>query len=65
MKKFKGRAKSRHESFNRLVKNYASIEDCYRHGREKHQWCFDAVVTICQYGIEDTNPDSTLALFDV
>jgi DDE superfamily endonuclease len=53
VKKFKGRALLRHESFNSLLKHFAILDDRFRHvGRESFATCFEAVAVICQYRIE-------------
>ena len=57
VKDFKKRARARHENFNGLINVYGCLKHQYRHGTYKHQKCFDAVVTLCQYGIEDDGPD--------
>ena len=59
-RKFKGRARARHESFNKRIKFFACMELCFRHGIEEHQICLEAVVVICQYEMEMGTP-----LFDV
>jgi hypothetical protein len=62
---FKSRALARHETFNARMKNFDCLEDRFRHtghprrkevsGAEvKHQWCFNAVLVICQLQLEKT-----------
>jgi hypothetical protein len=64
---FKSRALARHETFNARLKNFDCLEDRFRHtghprrkevtGAEvKHQWCFNAVLVICQLQIENGFP---------
>lgn len=65
VKAFKKRAKARHESFNGRLKNFACMDTRFRHGIAKHQLCFDAVVVLTQYSIEDVNPESGEPLFDI
>jgi hypothetical protein len=67
VRKFKARALARHETFNSRMKNFDCLEDRFRHtghprrkevtGSEvKHQWCFNAVLVICQLQIENGFP---------
>lgn len=64
---FKGRALSRQETFNARMKNFDCLDERFRHtghprnkevtGAEvKHQWCFDAVLVICQLQMENGSP---------
>ena len=53
---FKARALSRHETFNGRMKNFDCLAEVFRHGIEKHQQCFDAVVVICQLQLENGSP---------
>ena len=62
---FKKRAKARHERFNGMLKTWFAFEDRFRHGLAKQQLVFDAVVVMCQYGIEDKDPESTMELFAI
>lgn len=69
VKQFKKRVRARHESFNAIMKEWRCLDIRYRHGRnktdgcEEHQRCFDAVLVMCQYLIEDTG-DAGRPLFD-
>jgi len=58
---FKGRALSRHETFNGRMKFFDCLDDRFRH-RDllKHKWCFFAVAVIVQLGMDFGSP-----LFDV
>jgi hypothetical protein len=70
VKEFKRRARARHETFNGIMKEWKCLDTRFRHGRNKHlgcpehQICFDAVLVMCQYLIEDTGPHGR-PLFDV
>ena len=56
LRKFKSRARARHESFNGRIKNFKCLEDRFRHGIIKHQIVFEAVCVICQYQLENGSP---------
>lgn len=60
LKKFKRRARARHESFNSRIKNFSCLRERFRHKEHKHKICFEAVCVICQYQLELGSP-----LFDV
>jgi hypothetical protein len=60
LRKFKGRARARQESFNARVKNYKAVANKFRHGIPKHEIAFEAICVICQYQLENGSP-----LFDV
>lgn len=60
LRRFKSRARARHESFNARLKAFQCLDDRFRHGKDKHQICFEAVAVICQYQLENGSP-----LFDV
>lgn len=60
VRQFMGRARARHESFNSRIKNFAVLSERFRHGEEKHKWCFEAVCVIVQYQMDNGSP-----LFDV
>jgi O6-methylguanine-DNA--protein-cysteine methyltransferase len=60
LRKFKSRARARHESFNARIKNFRCLDMRFRHGIEKHKIVFEAVCVICQYQLENGSP-----LFDV
>ena len=64
MQEFKRRAKARHESINDRIKKYQAIKKVFRHGPAKAQLCFDAVLVMVQYAIEDKGPYGE-PLFDV
>jgi hypothetical protein len=57
VKEFKKYARARHEQFNSRNKKFACLTTRFRHGTEKHQLCFDAVMVLTQYAIEDTGPN--------
>ena len=56
LKEFKQLACARQENFNKRLKDYRCLRDTFRHGAAKHQVCFDAVLVLVQYAIEDTTP---------
>ena len=53
--RFKTLVRSRHETYNGRIKMYASMENCWKHGIEKHRWAFLAVATTVQYHLEEGN----------
>jgi DDE superfamily endonuclease len=53
LRKFKGRVRARHESFNSRIKAFASLDNRFRHGKAKHKMAFEAVCVLCQYQIEE------------
>jgi hypothetical protein len=60
VRKFKSRARLRHETFNSRIKNFKCLDVRFRHGIKKHKIVFEAVCVICQYQLENGSP-----LFDV
>jgi len=60
VRRFKGRARSRQETFNARIKIFSVLSGLFRHGVEKHQICFEAVCVIVQYQMENGSP-----IFDV
>ncbi|KAL3893312.1 MAG: hypothetical protein SGARI_008246, partial [Bacillariaceae sp.] len=56
LKEFKSKGRARHERFNGLLKIYKVLNDRFKEGIDKLQLCFDAVLVITQYAIEDTSP---------
>ena len=56
LKKFKSEARARHENFNKRLKDYKCLKEVFSMSLSKHQQCFDAVVVLVQYAIEDTGP---------
>ena len=60
LRKFKGRARARQESFNARIKNYKALDERFRHGIAKHEIVFEAICVICKYQLENGSP-----LFDV
>jgi len=60
LRKFKSRARARHESFNGRIKNFRCLDVRFRHGIAKHKMVFEAVCVIVQYQLENGSP-----LFDV
>ena len=60
LKKFKTRARQRHETFNGRMKHYKILQDTFRFPKEKHGHVFRAVCVRVQYQMESGSP-----LFDV
>jgi hypothetical protein len=56
VRKFKSRARARHESFNAKIKNFRSLAEQFRHGVTNHKIVFEAVCVICQYQLENGSP---------
>jgi len=56
VRKFKGRVRARHESFNARLKNFKCLDVNFRHGIEKHKAAFEAVCVICQFQLENGLP---------
>ena len=56
VRKFKSRARARHESFNGKIKNFRSLAEQFRHGVTNHKIVFEAVCVICQYQLENGSP---------
>ena len=48
VRKFKGRARSRHESVNKRFKNFKMLEHTFIHDLQLHEWVFDAVAVVVQ-----------------
>ena len=60
LKRFKSRARCRHETFNGRMKHFKILSDIYRHDQGKHEYAFVAVAVFIQYQMENGHP-----LFDV
>jgi hypothetical protein len=60
LRKFKGRARARQETFNSRIKTFACLVKKFRHGLVRQKQVFEAVCVICQYQMENGSP-----LFDV
>ena len=56
VRRLKGRAKARQESFNSRIKNFGCLRQNFRHKTDKHKTCFEAVCVICQYQLENGSP---------
>jgi DDE superfamily endonuclease len=56
LRRFKSRARARHESFNGRLKTFKSLENRFRHGLDKHKIVFEAVCVIVQYQMENGSP---------
>jgi hypothetical protein len=52
----KDRARSRHETVNRRFKQFNCLSQIFRHEKEKHAFCFEAVAVITEIGIESGEP---------
>jgi hypothetical protein len=53
VKKFKARARSRHETFNARIKSFKILDTEFRHQFERHKTVFEAVCICVQYDIEN------------
>jgi hypothetical protein len=60
VKKWKGRVKARHETFNKRIKDFRILSEVFRSDIKKHGLVFNAVCVLCQYDMENGHP-----LFDV
>ena len=60
VKLFKRRARARHESVNKKIKDFDILEHRFRHSVTKHQRVFEAVVVIVQMDM-----DNGLQLFTI
>jgi hypothetical protein len=60
VRKFKRRARARHETFNARIKSFKVLAEKFHHGAAKHKAVFEAVCVITQYQMENGHP-----LFDV
>jgi hypothetical protein len=56
VKTFKGRALKRHEKFNGYTKNFDCLKGRFRHSVDRFACCFEAVLVICQYQMENGSP---------
>ena len=56
LRKFKSRARARHESFNGRLKTFKCLEERFRHSLKYHQRVFEATCVICQYQIVNGSP---------
>eukprot|EP00980_Cylindrotheca_fusiformis_P009533 scaffold2088_cov119-Cylindrotheca_fusiformis.AAC.2 len=59
VKKFKGRVKARHETFNSRLKQFGVLKGKFRHklsdSLDEHRRAFEAVCVLCQYSLENGN----------
>jgi len=53
VKKFKRRAKARHESFNGKVKSFRCLSERFNRSHCRHKFAFDAVCVIVQMQLEN------------
>jgi hypothetical protein len=56
VRKFKGRARARQETFNARIKTFACLEKRFHHGLSKQKITFEAVCVIVQYQMENGSP---------
>ena len=54
-KKFMGKARARHETVNRQLKQWECLQQLWRHDRSKHHLVFKTVVTLVQLEFEFGN----------
>jgi hypothetical protein len=57
---FKSRARMRQEHFHSIIKRFRCLTEQFRHSKEQHVTCFEAICVICVYEMELVSP-----LFDV
>lgn len=62
---FKSRALKRHESFNKLIKDYEITLQRFRHSDDQFKHAFEAVCVICQYKVELETPLYDVLIQDV
>lgn len=60
IKRFKTRARARHETINGRIKEFGILKECFRHPVAKHGIAFEAVCVIVQYSLENGRP-----MFDI
>jgi hypothetical protein len=53
LREFKSRASARQENFNARITSFEVLKQEFRHKLERHQTCFEAVVVICQYHLDN------------
>ena len=58
VKELKQRARAREETINKRLKDYKCFVLPFKDGIDKHCLCFHAGLTLIQYAIEDTCPES-------
>ena len=56
LRKFKSRARCRHESLNGRLTFFSILQNTFRHGMEKHKVAFEAVCVILQYQMNNGAP---------
>jgi DDE superfamily endonuclease len=56
VRKFKRRARARHENFNARIKVYNALTIPFRHGVEKHGAVFDVACILVQYDMDNGHP---------
>lgn len=55
-RKYKSRARCRHETFNGRIKKYQSMDGKWKQGKKKHKLAFVAICVILQYEMENGSP---------
>lgn len=60
LRRFKSRARCRHETLNGRLENFAILQHTFRHGMKCHKVAFEAVAVIIQYQMDNGSP-----IFDV
>lgn len=56
LRKFKGRARARHETLNSRLKQFLILDDRFRHSLEKHRMIFESICVIVQFQMENWSP---------
>ena len=57
-------ARTRHETINGRFKNWKVLSTKFRHPREKHHLCFEAVLAVTQMEIANGSPPFTVDEYD-
>lgn len=53
VKQFKARVKSRHETFNKRIKDFRILSMPFHHGFDQHQMAMEAVCVLVQFDLEN------------
>jgi DDE superfamily endonuclease len=53
LNRLKRRARARHESLNKKVKDFDILEQRFRHPLSKHKTVFEAVITLVQFNLDN------------
>lgn len=56
LRTFKARARMRQETFHGRLKRMSCLTAEFRHGKERHATCFEALCVLCCYEMELVSP---------